>query len=208
MKNLFLSVLILIQIISCKSEDAPPKPTQDIDALYQQFHGKYKIISSVTSEPLDVNLDGISSTNLLTEIEELQTGTLTSPYSQINIGKPSDKNPEPSFIFVQNWPEQFLRMGKGKVWGGIEIIPFDPAYTFAYDMKVVARKFTFSEDLKHLTVISDNSETAFFKQSLPTSVSVLNDGNLVVITNRRIYTSAGVKEVTITTTYERFTRIT
>lgn len=208
MKRFFLSALILSQILGCKSENVPPQRTQDIAALYQQFHGQYKIIGSVTSEPVDVNMDGIASTNLLTEIEELQTGTITSPYSKIRISKPSSVNPEPSFRFIQNWPEQYLRMGQGKVWDGIEMISFNPGYTFDYDMKVVIRNFSFSDDLKKLTVISDDSEKPFFKQSLPKSISVQSDGKLVVITNRRIYTSAGVKEVIITTTYERFTMTT
>lgn len=107
----------------------------------------------MTSAPPDVNLDGVSSTNLLTEIDELQAGTLPSPYSQIRIYKPSAVNPEPSFSFIQHWPEHFLRMGQGKVWDGIEMIPFNPGYTFDYDMKVVIRNFSFSDDLKQLTIV-------------------------------------------------------
>ena len=44
---------------------------KEINLLYERFHGKYKIISSTSSEPLDVNFDGVASTNLLQEIVAL-----------------------------------------------------------------------------------------------------------------------------------------
>jgi hypothetical protein len=206
--RIILCALILSLLFGCKSEKAPLSPEQDLDALYTQFHGQYKIVSAVASEALDVNLDGTSSTNLLTEINELRTGTLTSAYSQVRIYKPSDVSPKPSFFFIQNWPHQFLRLEQGKVWDGVAIIPFNKSYTFGYDMKVLIREFSFSKDLKQLTVISDESEDPVFKLSSPRSVTVLNDGKLIVVANRRLYTSEGVKEVIVTTTYERFTMAT
>jgi hypothetical protein len=204
MKYLVISILILSQVLGCKSEDAPLPANENVDALYQQFHGKYKIVSSVSSESIDVNLDGVSSMDLLAEIEELSNISKLD----IRIYEPSDRNPKPTFIFTQAWPEQSLRMGSGRVWDGIEIISFNPAYNFAYDMKVVARSLSFSEDLRQLTVTPDDSEDPFFKQSAPKSVSVKDDGTLTVVANRRIYTSSGVREVTVTTIYERFTMST
>lgn len=206
MKRFFLPALLLIQIFGCKTQDTPAVPaSQVVDALHQQFHGQYRIVSAVSNEALDVNLDGQASTNLLTEIDELTTGTLTSPYAQIRIHKPSQANPEPTFTFIQNWPAQFLRLGGGKVWDGVEMLPFNSAYSFAYDMKVVIRKLTFSDDLRELTAIADESEETVYRQSLPKSITVLDSGEIVVVATRRIYTSQGVKEVTVTTTYERFT---
>ena len=204
MKYFFISILILSQVFGCKSKDSPLPANENVDALYQQFHGKYKIVSSVSSEPLDVNLDGVSSVDLLAEIEELPDISNLD----IRIYGPSDSNPKPTFIFTQAWPEQSVRMGSGKVWDGIEIISFNPAYNFAYNMKVVVRSLNFSEDLKQLTVTPDDSEDPFFRQSAPKSVAVKNDGTLSVIANRRIYTSSGVREVTVTTIYERFTMST
>ncbi|REA63994.1 hypothetical protein DSL64_00005 [Dyadobacter luteus] len=209
MKNLLISTLVLIQMLGCKSnEQIPQQETRNIDALYQQFHGKYRIVSAVSNEEVDVNLDGKASTDLLTEIEELTIGSLTNPYSEIRIYKPSQLNPEASFLFTQAWPQQFVRMGNGKVWDGLEMIAYNPNYSFAYDMKVVVRKFDFSEDLKQLTVVPDNSEAPIFLQSSPKSVSVLDDGKIVVTADRKIYTSEGVKQITVTTTYERFTMTT
>lgn len=195
-------------MLSCKSKDPSPSQDDNFEAIHQQFHGKYKIVSSVSSEPLDVNLDGSYSSDLLTEIDELTTGTITNPYLEILISGSSKANPEPSFLFVQAWPEQFVRLGSGKVWDGIEMISFNPDYSFAYDMKVVYRAFEFSNDRKNLHVETNDSEEPLFSQSSPKTVTVLNDGKLVVVANRRIYTSSGVKQVTVTTTYERFTMTT
>ncbi|NIJ54488.1 hypothetical protein [Dyadobacter arcticus] len=208
MRRILLFALALSQLFSCKSEDTPLPPEQDLDALYQQFHGRYKIVSAVASEALDVNFDGNPSTNLLAEIDELRTGAQTEFYSQVNIPRSFNATPKPSFLFIQNWPEQFLRLEQGKVWDGIAIIPFNKDYTFDFDMKVLVREFSFSEDLKQLIVIPDDSEDPVFKLSAPKSVTVLNDGKLVVIATRRLYTSDGVKEVIVTTTYERFTMAT
>ncbi|MEO6684575.1 MAG: hypothetical protein ABIN24_01365, partial [Dyadobacter sp.] len=98
MKYYILSGLIFIQLISCKTQDAPPAANQNIEALQSQFQGKYRITTAVSSEALDVNQDGLLSTDLLTEIEELRTGTLTDPYSLINIYGPSKLHVNPSFI--------------------------------------------------------------------------------------------------------------
>jgi hypothetical protein len=55
--RIILCALILSLLFGCKSEKAPLSPEQDLDALYTQFHGQYKIVSAVASEALDVNLD-------------------------------------------------------------------------------------------------------------------------------------------------------
>ena len=68
MKNLLISTLVLIQMLGCKSnEQIPQQETRNIDALYQQFHGKYRIVNAVSNEEVDVNLDGKASTDLLLE---------------------------------------------------------------------------------------------------------------------------------------------
>ena len=205
MKHFILGALILSQLISCKTEDSPMSASQNIDALQTQFQGKYRIVSAVSSEPLDVNLDGLLSTNLLTEIDELLTGTITDPYATIRISGPSNVNPKPSFSFSQAWPEQYVRMSSSKAWDGIEMIPFNSAYSTSYDMKVVFRELTFSEDLKRVSVTPNESEEPYLLQSLPKSLSVESDGKISVLATRRIYTSLGVKEVSVVTTYERYT---
>jgi hypothetical protein len=206
-KRVLFSSLVLLQLWGCKSNDniLQPKPHQDFEDLHQQFHGKYKIVSAVSSDAIDVNMDGNATTDLISEIEVLTTGTITSPYSEIIINEPSGSNPNRKFLFVQAWPQQFVRLGGGKSWDGMEMIPFHADYTFAYDMKVVYRQFDFSPDLKQLIVVSGKEEDPVFSQSAPKHVLVLGDGRIEVVANRKIYTSNGVKQVIVTTTYERFT---
>ena len=83
-------------------------PENDFNALYQQFHGRYKIISSTSSEPLDVNLDGTSSLDMLQEISELNFQEGKQYYVQLSIYRPSKNTPEPKFGFAQWWPEQYI----------------------------------------------------------------------------------------------------
>ncbi|MHA4739602.1 hypothetical protein [Dyadobacter sp. MSC1_007] len=208
MKRILLIALTLAQMPACKTGDSPIPQNENVDLLYEQFHGRYKIVSSETSEALDVNLDGVASINLMTELEALQDEPLMGPSIEVRIHKASKAAPAPGFSFMQAWPEQFLRMGPGKVWDGIEMIPFNPNYSFAYDLKVLYRKLAFSEDLKTLTITPSEGENTFFLQSVPKSVNVQPDGKIVVVTERKIYTSSGVKEVLITTVFERYTMTT
>lgn len=222
MKRFFLfSLLSAVGIVACSPDksalNVTPSPApgtaatkasnEDVSTLSRQFHGKYKVISSVSSEPLDVNLDGLVSTDMIGELPELSVYAGTRYNVDIRIYGPSQVDPKPSFSFMQWWPEQFIRTGPGKVWDGGELINYDPAYVVKHDFQGTQRGITFSTDLKELTVKPNENENPF-RWVRPQSVTVESSGRLRVVNKRRLYTRAGVKEVTITTVYERYTTTT
>lgn len=222
MKRLFVLVLTSAAgILACSTGEpgpnvatrpttsvrATPAPNEDASVLSPLFHGKYRVISSVSSEPLDVNLDGTVSTDLIREIPELEVDARTRYNVEIRIYGPSSSSPKPSFSFMQWWPEQFIRTGVGKVWDGGELIDYNPAYIVKHDFQGSFRGLTFSTDLKKLTVKPNENENPF-RWVRPQSVTVENNGRLRVVNQRRLYTREGVREVTITTVYERFTTTT
>lgn len=200
--TLALILLFGIGLFSCQSKDAGVKPKEDVERLYQRFHGKYKVVSSVSSEPLDVNFDGVSSTSLPDEIRGL-----ADYESQVELRiKSLDR---PVFLFVQSWPEQYVNTNTGPTpqWNGWDLLPYNPAYSVNYAQQGSGYSFTFSEDLSQL-LVTPNAEADTIRWVKPERVDVEAGSRLRLTNKRRIYTRQGGKEVTIITTYERFTMTT
>ena len=195
---MFMSGLLLI---GCSPKEVAPN--ENIPALNAQFHGKYKIIRSVSSEAVDVNLDGISTTDMMVEIPELSR--TYSNNLEIRIYGSSMYRPDPSFSIIQWWPEQYIRLNNNN-WEG-EPIDYQPGLIVNYAMQGGTRRFVFSSDLKSITVQPNDHESAF-RWVFPESVTVNPDNTIEVVNKRKLYTSEGVKEFMITTVYERYTTST
>ncbi|MBC8156250.1 MAG: hypothetical protein H7Z72_25470 [Bacteroidetes bacterium] len=191
-------LLIGIGILSCTTIS----PKDDIELLYQRFHGKYKIVSSTSSEPLDVNFDGVSSTDLLSEMSALS-----------NYGAHLDlrvKYPDRSvFLFSQFWPEQYIYTytGPNREWNGWDALSYDPAYSVNYANQASPYSFSFTEDMRQI-LVTPNEKADKIRWVRPESVLIEAEDRLRLTNKRRIYTRTGVKEVTIVTLYERFTMST
>jgi hypothetical protein len=185
----------------------PTTPSDNVLALAQQFHGKYKLISSESNQPVDVNLDGKATTNLREEIADLTFNEGKQYHVDIRIYAPTAQVSTAGFLFLQWWPEQFIQTGQGKVWDGGELISYNPNYAVGYDFQGGARSFSFSTDLKQMTVKPSEPEDAY-RWVRPESVTVKDNGQLEVVTKKRLYTREGVKEVRITSVYERYTMTT
>lgn len=200
--NWIIGLLGGMWLAGCVPKD--PAPYEVVPTLYDKFHGKYKVISSVSSEAIDVNLDGKASTDMIQEIPEL-----TSPhrnYLELRIYGPNKYRSENAFLFTQWWPEQHI-WTNNKVWDG-EFIEYQPGLIVNYNMQGTTRHFSFSSNLSQLNVQPSPNENAF-RWVFPQSVTVdKNTDTIQVVNKRRLYTSAGVKEVVITTVYQRYTMIT
>jgi hypothetical protein len=213
--NFLLCLLSGLAVMSCSPGDSTSivipvtqpqqvAPSENISALTQQFHGKYKLLSSISDQPVDVNLDGKATTNLRDEIADLTLQEGTQYHVDVRVYAPTTQVPAAGFLFLQWWPEQFIRTGPGKTWDGSELISYNPAYSVGYDFQGGARSFSFSADLKQLNVKPSEPENPH-RWVRPESVTVKDNGQLEVITKRRLYTREGVKDVTITSVYERYT---
>ncbi|GHB86983.1 hypothetical protein GCM10007390_48510 [Persicitalea jodogahamensis] len=80
-------------------------------------------------------------------------------------------------------------------------------YSVNYANQAGPYRFSFSEDLRQIFVAA-NEKADKIRWARPESVFIEARDQLRLINKRRIYTREGVKEVTITTLYERFTTIT
>lgn len=203
MKNLLWFCLFgSLWLVGCASNNEPA-PNENVDALHQQFHGRYEIVSSISSEPVDVNLDGRSSVDLLQEYPYLKEHFL-----QITIQGPDKYTPKRVFLFTQFWPEQYLSLKSVGEWTG-QVVAYEPNSMVNFAMQTASRTFTFSSDLKEIQVIPTQDKTEnSFRWQRPELVMVDVSDYVTTINKRRLYTTSGVKDVVITTLYRRYTTVT
>lgn len=200
--TLILTVLISLTLIGCKDRDRAADPSQDVDALYQRFHGKYKVLSSTSSEALDINFDGIASTDLLKEIPAL---TDNRAFLELRV-----KYPDRSvFLFTQFWPEQYVYTytGPNQQWNGADTLSYNATYSVGYAQQAAPYSFSFSPDLSQI-LVKANEKADPIRWVKPELVSIEEKDRLRLTNKRRIYTRTGVREVIVTTVYERFTMVT
>ena len=211
MKTLLLLCPILLSVmLGCKKDDPVLDPeiieAQKVAALQNQFHGKYGIVSSVSNEAVDVNMDGVTSTDLFKEIDILPSEKNHHFDVEVRIYGPNPLFAGPAYIFNQSWPEQYIRL-ENEAWTGGPGLNYDPALRMDFLRQGTARQFHFSKDLKSLNVLASDNENPF-RWVKPESVTVDPSGRLVIVNKRFLYTKNGVKQVSITSVYERFTKET
>ena len=189
--TLFLPFAIVLFLLACKPDSVPAN--KDVKKLYQSFHGKYEIISSIASEPLDLNLDGVPSTNLLTELQDIANSRV-----EIRI--------QESFFFYQIWPEPFF----SGIGGSGENMPttYDPRVTVNYAMQGVGRLFEFDERVKQILLLADGPFINQTRFPRPTSIKLMPDQMVEITINKAFYTSAGIKNVQVVSLYRRYTMVT
>lgn len=207
-RHVLFFALNLVSLAGCVPALTPAN--EDVSNLYQRFHGKYKAVESTSSLAVDVNFDGKTSTDLVQEVPDLKADYQN--YLELRIYGPNKYRSDKAFLFTQWWPEQeiFIPANKTQRWEG-EDIAYQPGLTVNYAMQGRVRNFAFTPDLTQL-VIKPNDATdtkTAHRWTLPENVMVVGGTNRIRVVNRRkLYTSQGVKEVVITTVYERFTMTT
>lgn len=203
MKTAFtLMLAVSIGLLSCQPSDSVVDPKDALEKLYQRFHGKYKLISVLSSEPLDVNFDGVASTDLMSEMSAL---TANGPYLELRVKYPD----RPVFLFAQFWPEQYIYTytGSNLTWNGRDTLSYDPKRSVHYAEQAAPYAFAFSDDMSHI-LVKPNDQSDQIRWTKPESVFIEAQDRLRLVNRRHIYTRAGVKEVLVTTYYERFTMAT
>lgn len=202
--------ILLLTISGCKKDNNEPdiraEEAQKVAVLQDRFHGKYGIVSSVSNEAVDINMDGVSSTNLFEEIDILPFEMNYHFDVEVRIYDPNPISSKPSYLFSQAWPEQYISLDNGE-WTGGPNLNYDPALQIHFLRQGTARQFTFSDDTKLFNVLSTENENPY-RWVKPESVEVGATGRLTVVNKRYLYTKSGVKQVLITSVYERFTKET
>lgn len=183
--TIFFLFCMVVAASSCSRHASAPDHTKQV---YDQLHGKYKVVSSISSEAADVNLDGTATSNMLSELSELADCDL-----EVRI---VDKD---NFLLVQFWPQQFVGYGTAPVG-------YDPSVTVNYARQAVVRKFSVNTISHIIQVKADpDPKPDMLLFPFPVSVTTEGDDTIQVVISKKLYTSAGWKTVDITTLYHRYT---
>lgn len=196
MKKYGLWLVGVLTMSSCQREKVAPH--QDVGALYQRFHGKYLVISSTSSEAVDIDFDGRASSYLLEELPELAVANL-----EILVDRNPKPDPDGRFMFRQFWPEQSLTAK-----GGYDATPlnYDPSVAVSYLLQTATRYCEFDPTLKSIAVrVNPKSVVDPLRWPPPESVTLESGDDIRVVNRRRLYTTEGWKTVEIITLYRRYT---
>ena len=187
---LYLFICVTAIFTGCSRKDATTDNTKQI---HDQLHGKYKAISSISKDAVDINLDGTASTDLLTELPDL-----TMAYSNLEI-RIIDKD---KFMLSESWPQQYLSYGANPD-------VYNPSVGVSYANQGVDRFFTLHENNKDIRVKPDaNPAPDPIKFPFPSAVTIEGPDVIKIVIVRKFYTLQGSKTTTITTVYKRFTMVT
>ena len=185
MKHVLFFLFCIVVAVSCSRHDSAPDQTKQ---AYDQLHGKYKVVSSVSNEAADANLDGTATSNMLSELSELADCDLEVRI----VGKDN-------FLLVQFWPQQFVGYGPAPA-------DYDPSVVVNYARQAVARKFSLNATQHTIQVNADpDPKPDMLLFPFPASVTIEGDDTIQVVISKKLYTSAGWKIVDITTLYHRYT---
>jgi len=183
-RTIYFLVCIILATGCSRNASSPDKTKQ----IYERLHGKYNVVSSVSNEAVDVNLDGNATIDMLSEIPYLA-------YSDLEI-RIVDKK---VFLLAQFWPEQYI---------GADTEPtgYDPSLAVGYANQCATRTFSFDPAGNNIQVNADTEPKPDPRHfPFPTSVTTEGEGVVKIVFSKKLYTTAGWKNVVITTIYKRYT---
>ncbi|MDO9554229.1 hypothetical protein [Rhodonellum sp.] len=169
--------------------------------LNEKFNGKYEILSSISKAAVDLNNDGIESTNLLDENSMILFSTI-----EIRIPYKDERFfTEKEFVFLEFWPtenEQRLKTNE------IITVYNTRFYNFYYDLYGNTLIGEFKDDLSSATFrknITDDGKNTLIELK---SIEILEDETIKVTVVRKLYTMNGWITAEIESLYKRFTPTT
>jgi hypothetical protein len=185
-KDLFVIVLTVL-LVGC-SKDAP---FGNLEQLKEQFQGKYEVISSSSEDAVDLNMDGLTSTDLLSENPELAKSGL-----ELRI-LDADKH-----LFEEKWPVENITVTDDR--------PFDPtsyrpSYHIMYALYINPSLCQFDNDCKSIHLLDDLQQHPTNTLIRIESISIEENGIIKVATIRKLFTMTGWVTTKIASRYKRYT---
>jgi hypothetical protein len=197
--KIFLPLIALLFVcFSCQKDESD---INNRPLLYERFNGKYEILTSFSKTAVDLNNDGIESTNLLDENSMIL-------FSNIVIRIPNEDElflTEKEFVFSEFWPTENEHRLKNK-----EIITVYKTRTYSDDYDIYGNTLIgeFNDDLSSATFrknITDDGKNTLIELK---SIDILKDETIKVTVVRKVYTMNGWITTEIESLYKRYTTIT
>lgn len=189
MKKVLLIGLSLIFLTGCNKNE-----NGNSEQLKEKFHGKYEVISSIATDAVDLNMDGITSTDLLSENSEISKSAL-----EIRISGTGNN------LFEEKWPVETIVVPRDEVF---DSTAYHPEYSVYYALYCSSGTFRFSDDYKRLQLTGafqpDSPDTLLSLES----ITIEENETIKVITIRKLYTKNGWIRTKIESNYKRYTTTT
>lgn len=189
MKKGLLLTLSTIILMSCTKNESNVNLAQ----LQDKFHGKYEVISSTSTDAVDLNMDGISSTDLLDENSEIARSGL-----EIRIYN------DYSFSFEEKWPVEYFIPGNAKV----DSTSYQSTFTINYALYCNVASFQFADHYKSIQLLGNLNQADVNTLKSVESIVIEENEIIKVTTIRKLYTKKGWVTTKIESRYKRYTSIT
>lgn len=181
-----LITICAIFFISCSKNESKDR----LEELKEKFHGKYELISSASKDAVDLNMDGNTSTNLLSENPEILNSGL-----EIRIINDNEH------LFEEKWPVETIVIPRGET--------FDPTryhstYNILYASYINPSTCRFEDDLKSIQLLGDVQVNSTNKLINIESIIIEENEILKVTTIRKLYTMKGWITTQIESRYKRY----
>ena len=190
MKIILSIVICAVSFVSCNKIDSE----DHLEILKDKFHGKYELVSSISKELLDLNMDGIASNDLLSENPQLARSGI-----EVFIID-SDHH-----LFEEKWATENHQISRDELFDPNKVYTTEGLY---YGMYINMSSFIFNEDFKTIQLLDGVYTNEV--NTLISFESVVFEGNEIVkvTTIRKLYTKKGWVTTEIISRYKRFTTLT
>lgn len=190
-----IGLLIMICSVFLMSCDKNDKSEQiKLEELTEKFEGRYKLISSVADKALDINMDGISSTDLLLENPKLEKARL------------GIRILEYGYHFIQEmWPMVSSQVSRNEVF---DLNKVYSTYGLGYDSYYNLNTCLFNDDLTAIELLKDIQKDEVNTLISVESIQIEGKEIIKIKSVRRIYTIKGWLTSQIESRYKRYTSIT
>ncbi len=186
-KGLLIVTAALLYMACNKSE------VDESEAIKQAYHGKYEIISSHAFEAVDLNMDGIASTNLL-----LENSQLTNAHIEY-------RNYKPDALFAYSWPIESFNIPLGLI---MDSSSYQSDYVLNYNFYGMVLKCEFNDDFSSLRLLDELEINTPNTLVSIESITTVGPDIIEVTALRKLYTINGFVTMRIVSQYQRYTRIT
>jgi hypothetical protein len=190
MKKGLLITICTIFLISCNKN----KSNVDIEQLKEKFHGKYEVISSISEDAVDLNMDGTTSTDLLYENPEISNSGL-----ELRILNDNEQ------LFEEKWPVETIVIPRGEIFDSTS---FHPTYNIYYALYINPSSCRFDDVYKSIQLLDEFQQNSANTLISMESITIEENETIKVITIRKLYTMKGWITTKIETQYKRYTTTT
>jgi hypothetical protein len=190
MKKGLLITICTIFLVSCNKNESDEK----LEQLKEKFHGKYEIISSTSMDAVDLNMDGITSTNLLSENAEISNSGL-----ELRILSENKQ------LFEEKWPVESIVIPEGETFDSNSYHSSYVIYYALYTNHNLSRINNDYQSIELLGEIEKNSTNTLISIE---SIIIEENETLKVTSIRKLYTMMGWITTKIESRYKRYTIIT